>query len=91
MLLHLPQRRSVSEKLTPDAIYMLYRYLRVVEWADLVVVDMSKLSTPDGRAELMAIVRDAMHTDGFMYLVNHGLSQAQVGPNFCYGAKACLI
>ena len=52
---------------------------------------MSKLSTADGRAELMTTVRDAMHTDGFIYLVNHGLSQAQVGPNCYHEANACLI
>ncbi|KAI0327011.1 hypothetical protein GY45DRAFT_1226023, partial [Cubamyces sp. BRFM 1775] len=31
----------------------------------------------EGRDELVAIVRDAMHTDGLMYVVNHGFSQAQ--------------
>ena len=41
-------------------------------------MDLSKLSTPEGRAELVTIVRDAMHTNGFMYLINHGWSQTQV-------------
>ncbi|KAI0703881.1 Clavaminate synthase-like protein [Cerioporus squamosus] len=48
-----------------------------LEWADLAVVDMSKMNTPEGRAELVTVVRDAMHTNGFIYVVNHGLSQAQ--------------
>ncbi|KAJ3019260.1 hypothetical protein NUW54_g130 [Trametes sanguinea] len=48
-----------------------------LEWADLAVIDLSKASTPEGRAELAPKVRDAMRTYGFMYVVNHGLTQAQ--------------
>ncbi|KAI0752490.1 hypothetical protein C8Q80DRAFT_1267037 [Daedaleopsis nitida] len=46
-------------------------------WVEFPIVDLSKASTPEGRAELMPIVRDAMHTYGFMYVINHGLTQAQ--------------
>lgn len=49
-----------------------------MEWADLPIIDLSKASTPEGRAELAPQVRDAMRTFGFMYVVNHGLTQAQV-------------
>ncbi|KAI8989246.1 Clavaminate synthase-like protein [Trametes punicea] len=48
-----------------------------LEWADLATIDLSKASTPEGRAELAPKVRDAMRTYGFMYVVNHGLTQAQ--------------
>ncbi|RPD60588.1 Clavaminate synthase-like protein [Lentinus tigrinus ALCF2SS1-7] len=48
-----------------------------LEWADLPIIDISKAATPEGRAELAPIARDAMHTHGFMYIVNHGLTQAQ--------------
>ncbi|KAJ8457010.1 hypothetical protein ONZ51_g11780 [Trametes cubensis] len=48
-----------------------------LEWADLPIIDLSKASTPEGRAELAPQVRDAMRTFGFMYVVNHGLTQAQ--------------
>ena len=49
-----------------------------VEWADLPIVDISKAHTPEGRAELAPQMHDAMRTHGFLYIVNHGLTQAQV-------------
>ena len=49
----------------------------LVEWADLPIIDLSKASTPEGRAELAPQVRDAMRTYGFFYIVNHGYTQAQ--------------
>ena len=49
-----------------------------MDWSDLPIVDISKASTAEGRAELASQVRDAMRTFGFMYIVNHGLTQAQV-------------
>lgn len=49
-----------------------------VVYADLAIVDLSKASTSEGRAELAQIVRDALHNIGFFYVVNHGLSQSEV-------------
>lgn len=43
------------------------------------IIDFSKVHTPKGRAELVPQVCDAMHTYGFMCIVNHGLAQAEVG------------
>ncbi|RPD60559.1 Clavaminate synthase-like protein [Lentinus tigrinus ALCF2SS1-7] len=48
-----------------------------LDWADFPTIDLSKTKTPEGRAELAPIVRDAMRTYGFLYVVNHGLTQAQ--------------
>ncbi|EMD36736.1 hypothetical protein CERSUDRAFT_155002 [Gelatoporia subvermispora B] len=48
-----------------------------LEYADLAMVDLSKVKTPEGRAELAAQVREAMTTIGFFYVINHGLTQAQ--------------
>lgn len=48
-----------------------------LDYADLAVVDLSKFTTPEGRAELADIVRDAMRTKGFFYVINHGLSSEQ--------------
>ncbi|KAH9934538.1 Clavaminate synthase-like protein [Epithele typhae] len=48
-----------------------------LQWADLPILDLSTASTPEGRAELAPVARDAMHTHGFVYIVNHGISQAQ--------------
>ena len=49
-----------------------------MDWADLPIIDFSKASTPEGRAELAPRVCDVMRTVGFMCLVNHGLTQTQV-------------
>ncbi|KAI0819368.1 Clavaminate synthase-like protein [Trametes gibbosa] len=48
-----------------------------LEWADLPIIDLSKASSPEGRAALAPQVRDAMRTFGFMYIINHGLTQTQ--------------
>ena len=51
-----------------------------VDYADVPIIDFSKAYTPEGWAELMPQVRDAMHTYGFMRVINHGLTQEQVSP-----------
>ncbi|KAI0703895.1 Clavaminate synthase-like protein [Cerioporus squamosus] len=48
-----------------------------VDWADFPLIDLSKAKTAEGRAELAPVVRDAMRTYGFLYVVNHGLSESQ--------------
>ena len=49
-----------------------------MDWADLPIIDFSKVATPEGRTELTRAMRDGMHTHGFVYIVNHGLTQPQV-------------
>jgi isopenicillin N synthase-like dioxygenase len=51
----------------------------VVEFADLAIIDLSKTNTLAGRAELYPQLRDALFTHGFVYAINHGYTQAQVG------------
>ncbi|KAJ3553237.1 hypothetical protein NM688_g3718 [Phlebia brevispora] len=48
-----------------------------LEWADLAIIDLSKMSTPEGRAELVKTARDAMRDIGFFYVINHGLPKEQ--------------
>ncbi|EMD36735.1 hypothetical protein CERSUDRAFT_123796 [Gelatoporia subvermispora B] len=48
-----------------------------LEFADLAVIDLSKAGTPEGRADLAVQVRDAMSTQGFFYVINHGLTSSQ--------------
>ncbi|KAI0649640.1 Clavaminate synthase-like protein [Trametes meyenii] len=48
-----------------------------LEWAELPIIDISTADTAEGRAALTPQVCSAMQTYGFMYIVNHGLSQAQ--------------
>ena len=52
-----------------------------VEYAEVPVIDFTSVRTPEGRLELAPKVRDAMRDYGFMCVVNHGLSQAQVSRN----------
>ena len=48
-----------------------------MDYADLAIIDLSKVHTAEGRAELARQVRDAMTAVGFFYVVNHPYAQAQ--------------
>ena len=68
--------------------------LFVVEYADLAIVDLSKVATEEGRTELTEQIRRAMHEVGyvntlsivlglscycrFFYVINHGYTAEQV-------------
>ncbi|KAI0638899.1 Clavaminate synthase-like protein [Trametes polyzona] len=56
-----------------------------LEWADLAIIDISKARTPEGRAALAPQLCDAMRTHGFVYVVNHGMTQAQTDRIFDIG------
>ena len=49
-----------------------------MDFADLAIIDLSKAHTPEGRVELAPQLRDALRTNGFVYAINHGYTQAQV-------------
>ena len=49
-----------------------------MDFADLAIIDLSRTHTPKGRGELAAQLRDALRTNGFVYAINHGYTQAQV-------------
>ena len=49
-----------------------------MDWADIPIVDVSAANTPEGRASLVSTIRDAMHSVGMFYVVNHGLPQSEV-------------
>ncbi|KAH9960932.1 hypothetical protein BC827DRAFT_374549 [Russula dissimulans] len=49
-----------------------------LEWAELEVIDLARAKMPIGRAEQVEKARDAMHKQGFFYVINHGLDKAQV-------------
>ncbi|KAF9067968.1 Clavaminate synthase-like protein [Rhodocollybia butyracea] len=48
-----------------------------LDWADLAIIDLSKADTPVGRKELAKEVVQAMNTQGFFYVVNHGYTTEQ--------------
>ena len=58
-----------------------------MDYADLVVIDLSKMSTPEGVAELTTQARDAMRDVGFFYVINHGLTLDQVRPQPAFLAQ----
>lgn len=49
-----------------------------VEWADLATIDMTHAGTAEGRKALVKQVHDAIKNEGFLYVVNHGLTEEQV-------------
>ncbi len=77
MSLHLRQTRTVSAH-SSEHDYPHPSSSLAVDWADFPIIDLSKAKTQEGRAELAPVVRDAMGTYGFLYVVNHGLTQAQI-------------
>lgn len=52
--------------------------LRSVQWAELETIDLANAQTPEGQAEEVRKIRDAMHKQGFCYIINHGLEQSEV-------------
>ncbi|KAJ3572266.1 hypothetical protein NP233_g3195 [Leucocoprinus birnbaumii] len=48
-----------------------------LDWADLATIDMSNADTFEGRQALVKQVHDALKNEGFLYVVNHGLTQEQ--------------
>ncbi|KAF5371420.1 hypothetical protein D9757_009991 [Collybiopsis confluens] len=48
-----------------------------LEWADLAIIDLSKAETPEGRSALAQEVVEAMNSQGFFYVINHGYTIEQ--------------
>jgi len=49
-----------------------------VDYADLPIIDLSRTATPEGRLALAQQACDAISNHGFFYIINHGLTPAQV-------------
>jgi isopenicillin N synthase-like dioxygenase len=49
-----------------------------VDWADLAVIDLSKAATVEGRQSFSKMICEAMTTNGFFYVINHGYTPEQV-------------
>ncbi|KAF8888034.1 hypothetical protein BD779DRAFT_474689 [Infundibulicybe gibba] len=48
-----------------------------LDYANLAIIDLAKYNSPEGRAELVKEVREALSTVGFFYVINHGYTQEQ--------------
>ncbi|KAJ5728908.1 UPF0676 protein [Penicillium malachiteum] len=49
-----------------------------LKWSDLVTLDLSELSKPGGKQSLAAQLSHAVHSVGFFYVKNFGLTQNQI-------------
>lgn len=61
--------------------------LKIVEWADLVTLDLSKFEQPGGKQALAKQLFDALQNVGFFYIVNFGLTQEEVDRQFAIGKE----
>jgi isopenicillin N synthase-like dioxygenase len=57
----------------------------LVDWADLVTLDLRKFDQPGGKQALANQLKDAVHNVGFFYITGFGLSQDEVDEQFAIG------
>ncbi|KAG6856577.1 hypothetical protein H0H87_002965 [Tephrocybe sp. NHM501043] len=53
-----------------------------LDYADLAIINLDKLKTREGRAELVSEVHNAMKDVGFFYVINHGYTTEQTARMF---------
>lgn len=58
-----------------------------MDWADLVTLDLSTFSTPEGRKGLADRLKDAVQCVWLFYIINFGLKQEQVDHQFAIGKE----
>lgn len=58
-----------------------------LDWADLVTIDLSLYSTPEGRKQLAQTLVKAVREDGFFYVKNFNISQERVNRQFAIGKR----
>ncbi|KAG7443273.1 flavonol synthase [Guyanagaster necrorhizus] len=56
-----------------------------LDWADLVTVDLSLYSTPEGKKQLAKTLIEAVREKGFFYVKNFNISQEHVDRQFALG------
>ena len=56
-----------------------------LDWADLITIDLSLYSTPEGKKELAQTLIKAVREDGFFYVKNFNISQEHVNRQFSIG------
>ncbi|EPQ56027.1 Clavaminate synthase-like protein [Gloeophyllum trabeum ATCC 11539] len=68
-----------------------YQYVpetkEILDWADLVTLDLSKYGTPEGNKELAKFLIDAIREKGFFYVKNFNISQERVNRQFALGKE----
>lgn len=56
-----------------------------LNWADLITIDLSLYSTPEGKKELARTLITAVREKGFFYVKNFNISQERVNHQFAIG------
>lgn len=59
----------------------------LVDWAELVTLDLSLFDTPGGKEKLAEQLTYAAHNVGFFYVKNFGISQEEVDNQFALGRE----
>ncbi|KAG5351981.1 hypothetical protein C0989_004275 [Termitomyces sp. Mn162] len=72
-----PPTKENCERLPSSLIKNVVDIDIPVDFADLAIIDISKINTAEGKAQLVQDVRNAMNTIGFFYVINHGYTQEQ--------------
>lgn len=60
-------------------------HFQIVDWADLVTLDLSSFDTPGGKEKLASQLSQAINEIGFFYITDFGLSQEEVDEQFAIG------
>ena len=53
-----------------------------LDWADLITIDLSLFDEPGGKQQLASQLKHAISSVGFFYLINYGISEAEVDEQF---------
>ena len=48
-----------------------------MDWADLPIIDLAKFEDVENRPLLVSQIQDALLTQGFFYVINHGYRQSE--------------
>ncbi|KIY45564.1 Clavaminate synthase-like protein [Fistulina hepatica ATCC 64428] len=68
-----------------------YQYVaetkEVLDWADLVTIDLSLYGTPEGKKQLAQTLISALREKGFFYVKNFNISQERVNRQFAIGKQ----
>lgn len=59
----------------------------IVDWAELVTLDLSLFEQPNGKAELVKQLEHAVHHVGFFYVKNFNISQNEIDEQFALGRE----
>ena len=79
MIVSMNEPESQSLQIIVDSI--------IVDWADLVTLDLSQFDAPGGKQKLAEQLKDAVHNVGFFYITGFGLSQEEVDRQFAIGQQ----